>query len=258
MLVFRPVLDLVTWRLYGQPAATPGESPVVRPTPLSAVISSGGEKDKKGKKQDDCVESQSSALSTQQVKCKTSTGEKDKKGKKQDDSVESQSSAMVVGDKSCGSGITEKGNKQADNAKECQLLFEKKVNMEDFITAVEGHPSIWDVSCDDYSNKHVKLNAWNEIITSFIEDFDERPLAEKNTLSLFELDAKTGAMRTAKALTGKGRSDPYSLTVRALDNGQPSLFTDVTLKLFIGDVVSNDGIPSFIHPTLDEMAYISE
>ncbi|KAG8278460.1 hypothetical protein J6590_019088 [Homalodisca vitripennis] len=65
-------------------------------------------------------------------------------------------------------------------------------------------------------------------------------------------------MRTAKALTGKGRSDPYSLTVRALDNGQPSLFTDVTLKLFIGDVVSNDGIPSFIHPTLDEMAYISE
>ncbi|KAG8250857.1 hypothetical protein J6590_093220 [Homalodisca vitripennis] len=144
---------------------------------------SSGEKDKKGKKQNDCVESQSSALSTQQVKCKTSTGEKDKKGRKQDDSVESQSSAMVVGDKSCGSGITEKGNKQADNTKECQLLLEKKVNTEDFITAVEGHPSIWDVSCDDYSNKHVKLNAWNEIITSFIEDFDERPLDEKNTLS---------------------------------------------------------------------------
>lgn len=77
-------------------------------------------------------------------------------------------------------------------------------------------------------------------------------------LGLFHLDARTGALTTAKALTGKGRSEPYSLTVRALDKGHPSLFTDVTLKLFIGDVVSNDGIPSFIHPTLDEMAYISE
>lgn len=75
---------------------------------------------------------------------------------------------------------------------------------------------------------------------------------------LFNLDARSGALTTAKALTGKGRSEPYSLTVRALDKGQPSLFTDVTLKLFIGDVVSNDGIPSFVHPTLDEMAYISE
>lgn len=75
---------------------------------------------------------------------------------------------------------------------------------------------------------------------------------------LFSINSITGELKTAKYLTGKGRTEPYSLTVRAQDNGQPSLFKDVILKAFIGDVVSNDGIPTFIHPTLEEMAYISE
>ncbi|RZF46512.1 hypothetical protein LSTR_LSTR009294 [Laodelphax striatellus] len=77
-------------------------------------------------------------------------------------------------------------------------------------------------------------------------------------VSLFTIGASTGEIRTAKPLTGKGRAEHYSLTLRAQDGGQPSLFTDVGLKLVIGDVVNNDGIPMFIHPKLDEMAYISE
>lgn len=75
---------------------------------------------------------------------------------------------------------------------------------------------------------------------------------------LFTINPNSGEFRTAKPLTGKGRTEPYSLTLRAQDGGQPSLFTDVSLKLVIGDVVSNDGIPTFIHPKPDEMAYISE
>lgn len=61
-----------------------------------------------------------------------------------------------------------------------------------------------------------------------------------------------------KALTGRGRASPYSLTVRAEDDGNPSLFTDVQVNILIGDVVSNDGIPMFVHPTEDEIAAISE
>lgn len=79
-----------------------------------------------------------------------------------------------------------------------------------------------------------------------------------NFSGLFAINVNTGELRTAKALTGKGRTEPYSLTLRAQDGGRPSLFTDISLKLVIGDVVSNDGIPTFVHPKLDEMAYISE
>ncbi|KAF6205675.1 hypothetical protein GE061_019848, partial [Apolygus lucorum] len=75
---------------------------------------------------------------------------------------------------------------------------------------------------------------------------------------LFEINKRTGEVTTHTLLTGKGRIDPYSITVRAQDQGEPSLFSDVPVKILIGDVVANDGIPSFVHPTLDEMAYISE
>ncbi|KAK9498689.1 hypothetical protein O3M35_003268 [Rhynocoris fuscipes] len=81
---------------------------------------------------------------------------------------------------------------------------------------------------------------------------------QADSAGLFEIDSKTGEIKTKKPLTGKGRTDPYILTVRAQDLGEPSLFSDVSLILYIGDVVTNDGIPMFIHPTVDEMAYISE
>lgn len=75
---------------------------------------------------------------------------------------------------------------------------------------------------------------------------------------LFKINQTTGELKTNIALTGKGRIEPYILTVRAQDKGSPSLFSDVSLKAFIGDVVTNDGIPFFIHPTVNETAYISE
>ncbi|KAL1131312.1 hypothetical protein AAG570_010930 [Ranatra chinensis] len=75
---------------------------------------------------------------------------------------------------------------------------------------------------------------------------------------LFSINKDTGEVKTKKPLTGKGRTEPYILSVRAQDGGEPSLFTDIALRIYVGDVVSNDGIPTFIHPTVDEMAYISE
>ncbi|KAJ1528348.1 hypothetical protein ONE63_006768 [Megalurothrips usitatus] len=75
---------------------------------------------------------------------------------------------------------------------------------------------------------------------------------------LFSIDAASGELRIATPLTGKGRREPYALTVRAQDNGNPPLSADVSVSVHIGDVVSNDGVPSFVHPALDEVAYVSE
>ncbi|XP_063973499.1 cadherin-23 isoform X2 [Diachasmimorpha longicaudata] len=81
---------------------------------------------------------------------------------------------------------------------------------------------------------------------------------EGEASGLFAVDHQTGEISSAKKLTGKGRTDPYNMRVRAQDNGLPVLHSDVSLILYIGDVVSNDGVPLFIRPTLEEIAYISE
>lgn len=74
----------------------------------------------------------------------------------------------------------------------------------------------------------------------------------------FYISPTNGQIRTSKRLTGKGRSDPYEMKIRAEDNGEPSLFTDVKLSLYISDIIENDGVPTFVHPTADEIAYVSE
>ena len=52
---------------------------------------------------------------------------------------------------------------------------------------------------------------------------------------------------------------PYVLTVRAIDNGEESqLFTDTEVYITVGDVSSNDGVPDFERPKVDEIAYVAE
>ncbi|XP_015601930.1 cadherin-23 [Cephus cinctus] len=75
---------------------------------------------------------------------------------------------------------------------------------------------------------------------------------------LFKINHTTGEISSAGQLTGKGRTEPYNMRVRAQDSGDPVLFSDVPLTLYIGDVVSNDGVPLFIRPTLEEVAHIAE
>ena len=79
-----------------------------------------------------------------------------------------------------------------------------------------------------------------------------------NEGDLFTIDAKTGEIFTAVKLTGKGRRAPYGLTVRALDQGESELFSDSEVYVTVGDVSSNDGVPTFIRPKEDEVAYINE
>lgn len=75
--------------------------------------------------------------------------------------------------------------KQEESLKECQKILDSKVNTEDLISAVEQKPAVWDASSEAYSNKQLKLNAWNEIISSFIPDFEQRSLVERNNLSKY-------------------------------------------------------------------------
>lgn len=81
---------------------------------------------------------------------------------------------------------------------------------------------------------------------------------EGEASGLFKINHTSGEIFSSKKLTGKGRTEPYMMRIRAQDGGQPALFSDVALTLYIGDVVSNDGVPLFIRPTLEEIAYISE
>lgn len=105
-------------------------------------------------------------------------------------------------------------------------------------------------------------------ITAF--DADEGPggeifydfLREGDAYGLLTIDTQTGQIKTKSTLTGKGRSEPYDLIVRAQDNGgriekQKSLFNDVTFVLFIGDVISNYA-PYFISPKLGQIANVTE
>ncbi len=75
---------------------------------------------------------------------------------------------------------------------------------------------------------------------------------------LYRIDQDTGAITTAAKLTGKGRSAPYVVTVRAMDKGVPQLFTDIEVYITVGDVSSNDGVPRFIKPEINEVATVPE
>ncbi|XP_037084523.1 cadherin-23-like [Pollicipes pollicipes] len=75
---------------------------------------------------------------------------------------------------------------------------------------------------------------------------------------LFTLEPETGELTVSGDLSGKGRTAPYRLTVRAQDQGEDPLLSDVTLEVYIGDVSSNDGIPRFVRPTPEEEVGVLE
>lgn len=67
-----------------------------------------------------------------------------------------------------------------------------------------------------------------------------------------------GYVSVATSLAGLGRSTPYKVLIRAIDQGAPSRNSLVTLLLTVSDVVSNDGVPRFIRPTAGEFISVSE
>ncbi|XP_058830626.1 cadherin-23 isoform X2 [Topomyia yanbarensis] len=109
------------------------------------------------------------------------------------------------------------------------------------------------------------------VIAITANDPDEGPggevrydfLNEGEANGLLHINPKSGEIKTKVLLTGKGRSDPYELVVRAQDNGnqlpkQRSLYSDVTFTLYIGDISANDGIPFFIAPKVGQIANVTE
>ncbi|XP_013134373.1 PREDICTED: cadherin-23 [Papilio polytes] len=80
-------------------------------------------------------------------------------------------------------------------------------------------------------------------------------LDEGEAKDLFTIESMTGEVRS-RALTGRGRTQPYSLAVRAADRGGHSAVTELTL--YVGDVSANDGVPRFLRPADTDTLHIAE
>ncbi|XP_047100334.1 uncharacterized protein LOC124718765 [Schistocerca piceifrons] len=90
------------------------------------------------------------------------------------------------------------------------------INTEDFISEVESRPIIWDMKSDDYSNKVMKMKAWQEIITKFVPDFDEKSIDERNKIGTI-LQRKWKSLRasyTRGLLRQKTEKSGYAATGR--------------------------------------------
>lgn len=77
-------------------------------------------------------------------------------------------------------------------------------------------------------------------------------------LGLFKVAKADGGIFVRSSLAGKGRSEPYKITVRATDKGQIPQSNEVDLLIFVGDVATNDGVPQFIKPAIGEFASVYE
>lgn len=77
-------------------------------------------------------------------------------------------------------------------------------------------------------------------------------------IEFLSINGTTGTLWIAKALPGKGRIEPYRVIVSATDHGKPSLSNEVHVLIFITDVSTNDGIPTFIKPSPKEIVYVPE
>ena len=49
------------------------------------------------------------------------------------------------------------------------------VDAEDLITEIRKRPAIWDINCEDYANRDIRKQKWEEIITTFLAVEDASP-----------------------------------------------------------------------------------
>ncbi|CAH1392420.1 unnamed protein product [Nezara viridula] len=58
----------------------------------------------------------------------------------------------------------------------------KRFKTEDLIKIIEKHKVIWDSGLEQYSNKNLKMDAWNQVMLHFLPDFEEKDEAIKNAV----------------------------------------------------------------------------
>ncbi|XP_074596109.1 cadherin-87A-like isoform X2 [Brevipalpus obovatus] len=76
--------------------------------------------------------------------------------------------------------------------------------------------------------------------------------------SLFRIEPMNGEIFVNSSLSGKGRSEPYILHIRAFDNGHPQQSSIAKFSIIIGDISANDGVPRFVKPAENEIIYLNE
>ncbi|GAB6028559.1 hypothetical protein CHUAL_002700 [Chamberlinius hualienensis] len=73
-----------------------------------------------------------------------------------------------------------------------------------------------------------------------------------------DVNESNGILFVKKALSGKGRSEPYKLGITATDYGKPSFSSTTHILLFITDISTNDGVPIFIKPLSGDVVNLPE
>ena len=68
---------------------------------------------------------------------------------------------------------------------------------------------------------------------------------------LFDIETETGIIRTEVPLAGYAQTLPYILTVRGEDRGEPALYSQAEVRIFVEDLQSSGGQPVFITPGED-------
>jgi hypothetical protein len=51
-------------------------------------------------------------------------------------------------------------------------MVDKHFDTDKFIELVRVRPVIWDIKSDDYANRNLRKEAWNELLRLMINDFD--------------------------------------------------------------------------------------
>ncbi|XP_076368154.1 cadherin 74A isoform X2 [Tachypleus tridentatus] len=109
-----------------------------------------------------------------------------------------------------------------------------------------------DFSVATVQAKDPDLGKNGEVTYSIVKD------SPMTTARYFSINSDTGTVKVTEPLAGKGRSEPYTLVIRATDKGNPPQYSDVNLLVVVGDVSTNDGVPQFIKPAAGEVAYVYE
>jgi hypothetical protein len=64
-------------------------------------------------------------------------------------------------------------------------MVDKHFDNDKFIELVRVRPVIWDIKSDDYANKNLKKEAWNELLRLMINDFDSFSEQRKDKAIIF-------------------------------------------------------------------------
>jgi hypothetical protein len=100
------------------------------------------------------------------------------------------------------------------------------INAEDFISEVESRPVIWDVTSDDYSDKVVKTDAWQEIVAKFVRSRNSECTGNERFLFILLMFISTNN-NSSSLLESISQTNELAI-LGVSDTSDPEVFAAVT------------------------------